>query len=405
MNARAFSVVTAVAAAMAMVFGCGGGQKKAESVLPNSRNAVYIEDLNPDTVRMKGIGEAGRYAAAIEDAKKAAAYQVALSLLSTPEEKQLFAQLEDKFFKGYKRYIIGPEVVISNRKTPDRSKTIVQIRIDVSRKNVQEDLVNWGVLREMKQLAKEVGRPVLMVWPEKAIRNKAWMNAARNHVNSYLTSQGFELKDAEAQQNLSELQKEAAGVAGAEDDEAAALAAVIGADVYVKYEVVVDEKGGGVKGTATVKAYETTTASLLGAHTAFSRTYPRTAGVEEKCVIESLSDSVAKVIQDVLKKWKEYVEDGQPYTVAVTGDFAGSDGRKLQRQIYKVLKSICNSVKTETETEGTIKYTVRSSRAPEDFKMAFEESLESALEKLTGESSFKRVLASRKMLVYHLGEE
>ncbi|NOZ86007.1 MAG: hypothetical protein GXP49_07050 [Deltaproteobacteria bacterium] len=389
---------------MILAVSCGGGQKKV-SVLPNSRSAVYIEDISPDTVRMKGIGEAGNYIDAIVDAKKAAAYQVALSLLSTQEEKQLFAQLEEKFFKGFKRYMVGPEVVLSKKKSPDRSKTVVQIRIDVSRKNIQEDLVNWGVVREMKQLAAEVGKPVLMVWPEKSIRKAKWMNAARNHVNSYLTSEGFEIKDAEAEQNLSELQTEAAGIAGADDDEAAALAAVIGADVYVKYEVILDEKGEGVKGTATVKAYETTTAALLGAHTAFSRTYPKTAGVEEKCVIESLSDAVAKVIQDVIKKWKEYVEEGQPYEVALTGDFQGPDGRKLQRGLYGLLKSICTSVKTETETEGTLKYSVHSKRDSEDFKNAFEESLEKLLEKLKGEATYKRVMASRKIMIYHIGEE
>ena len=122
-------------------------------------------------------------------------------------------------------------------------------------------------------------------------------------------------------------------------------------------------------------------------------------------MIEALSDANAKVIQDMMTKWKTYVEEGQPYSVAITGDFEGADGRKLQRAIYKALKGICRSVKTETETEGTLKYTARTDKGPEDFKMAFEETLDKVLEQVVGEASYKRVMASRKMLVYHLGEE
>jgi hypothetical protein len=280
--------------------------------LPISREATFLESYSPTevTIRASGIGK--NNAQAELDGRRSAVYFVLIGstdpILQTNEERMAFEKIQDEIFdeNNIKRYISFETTEYEQRvKLSDGRVKITKV-YRVNKKLLTDDLIARNVIKPKEEITEAIGLPFIMVVPEAPkgvspvdlLRSDRLLKKGAEVIESYLTARKYDVQVPEQMETLSELAQAQAGLKGVEEDYAYQLALAIGSDVYITYNVKVEKRYVGSteyrKAVVAARAYETTTARLLGTETGYSGEY---AVPEEAVVEEAMNDAIDKVLR------------------------------------------------------------------------------------------------------------
>ncbi|MFN3820822.1 MAG: DUF6175 family protein [bacterium] len=337
---------------------------KAEGGPPRSKQATLIESVSPTEilVRASGIGhwEKGQgkkkdlenylFEEALWDARRSAVWFVLEGgtdpLLRSSGERDAFRRWEEEFYdpSTVQLFIAWEGTDILNRQKREiRKKTEYELTIEkafkINKQAIQDWLVRKGVIQPTAEVAEVIGNPFIMVIPATGkgenpldlLRQNSHLSHAAKVIEGYLTQRQYDVVVPEQQVVLAELTSAQQFIKGLEEDPSYALALSVGSDIYITYEVKLEyEPRNTRKAVVNVRAYETTTARLLGTETGYSPT----AQASEMALIENaVNDAIDKVLSRINAYWKEDLNRGVQYKVIVTIEGAASPETAEEVQI------------------------------------------------------------------------
>jgi hypothetical protein len=330
-------------------------------------------------------------------------------VLQTPAEQQAFEKIQQSFFEftNVNSYItfMGTDI-ISRVRIKEGVK--IEKAVRVNKQKIVDYLTGQGILVSKEAMAEATGNPFIMVLPEvkkgenpiAALQNDPKLKKGAEVIESYLTSRKYEVQVPEQTENLNELASAQAGTKGVEEDVSYMLALSIGSDVYITYNVTIESGGMGSKRAVVgCRAYETTTARLLGTETGYSRNLvnaPDAAVVEE-----AMKDAIDKVLARINAYWKEDLKNGQQYKVLfkITGKF--EDAYVISDAIDETLKGLTTKRKQNVVTEKTVDYIIWQNKFENTSKFFREltKKLEQNNEFKDTGAKLKRLNVNRKMIM------
>jgi len=380
---------------------------------------MFIESPSPTEVMIRATGFGRKDVDAIEDAKKCAVNFVIQGsyepILKTPEEKEAFSKIAVQFFRGeYAKYITWESNQVLSRVRTADGQIKVEKMFRINREALMQYLVDNGITKSRQDITETVGLPVIMVIPEpipgknpvEMLQTNKLYRFSATVIESYLSSRGYDVVVPDQVAALNEMKAVLGDIRGSGMDDAYLLALSVGSDVYITFQPSVSERsvaGRTVrKASVSVKAYETTTASLLGAETGYSEERP----VERQLVVEeAMHNAVEGVLSRMLSYWKGEVAKGTKYKLVfnVVGSFSEDDLEEIAFAINDALDEVANQKKKVTITEKTMEYLVWSKKYRDsmDLYRALRKAFKASYEGDTP-AKLKKVFDSRKLLVFEV---
>ena len=135
------------------------------------------------------------------------------------------------------------------------------------------------------------------------------------------------------------------------------LALSVGSDVYITYTIDISEKTVGntivKKASVGCRAYETTTARLLGSETGYS---PSRNTSDAVLIEEAMKDAIDKVILRVLNYWEHDLKNGIQYkmVIQVSADFDEDEAEDILFDISDVVDEISKAKKENVFADFTL---------------------------------------------------
>ncbi|MFN3426134.1 MAG: DUF6175 family protein [Candidatus Thermochlorobacter sp.] len=384
--------------------------------VPKSQEATFVESYSPTEVTLKAKGIGFNVDEAERDARKCAVYFLLYSandaILQTPAEKEAFKAIEQEFFTdaNINNYItFMSNSILSKVKLQDGSVKVEKL-IRVNREKLKEDLVAKGAIAGTKDLAAIAGNPFIMVLPEvpkgqspiAALQRDPNIKKGAEVIESYLTARRYEVRVPEQQDAVNDLVSAKKAVAGIQDDIAYKLALSIGADIYISYNVKIEQGSIGKKAAVGCRAYETTTARLLGTETGYS---PERPDVPEAALIEeAMNFAIDRVLSRINAYWKEDIASGRQYKVIfrITGKFDDPDD--LTDALEDVLKEVTTKRKNNATTKETADWILwqNSYESERDFFKAISKAFESNKDIKKLGAKLKRINVNRKLMLLEI---
>lgn len=361
----------------------------AQGNLPVSREATFIEANGPAEVllRAKGIGgvsgfwgfkEEESLKKAEMDARKSAVYFVLYGgagldgLLRSDDDKRKFSMIENDFFDdaNIQKFITWEASTYDSRvKMAGGDKLKIEKQMRVNRKAIADQLIGRHVIASLEDIVEEIGMPTLMALPEvksgqnplAQLKSDSLLQQGAAVIESYLTAKKFSVIAPDQAEQIFQQQKAQLAVRGTDEDLSYAIALSVGSDVYVTYAISIDTRLIGStevrKASVSVRAFETTTARLLGTETGYSEesAAPATALVEA-----AMTNALDNVISRINSYWQDDLKNGLQYKVIVTitGNFDEDTKYDLQDAVQKTLKTICATIKQNVSSDQTLDYNV-----------------------------------------------
>ena len=358
--------------------------------LPQSREATFIEQISSSEVMIEATGiyngtgkknknkksdvlSNGAVRATL-DAKKAAVYFLLYNgtdpLLRSSEEKRLFDAHVAFFFGGenVKTYITFEEQLFRKRVKMNDGKSLkIAKRFKVNVDRLRKDLEARNVLVASADLAESIGNPFIMVLPrvEKgqspidALATDALVARGATVIEGYLTANQYDVVVPDQALSLEKLNSAQMDVKDRDEDIAYQLALAIGTDVYIDYKGTFEDAGYGTQRySLDVRAYETTTARLLGSETGYSQ---GRSGDQMLSVHEAMNDAIANVLARVNEYWKKDLKSGVQYKLIISiagSDFDEDDLEEIQFGLMDAIDAIANKSKENIVTDNTMDYLV-----------------------------------------------
>ncbi len=371
-----------------MFCGCAGASV-AQDKLPVSRQATFIEANGAAEVlvRARGIGgvsgfwgfnEEESLKKAEMDARKSAVYFVLYGgagldgLLRSDDDKRKFSTIENDFFDdtNIQKLISWEASTYDSRvKMAGGDKLRIEKQMRVNRKAVTDALVARHIIASVEDITEEVGLPTLMALPEvkpganplDELKSNSVVKQGASVIESYLTAKKYSVIAPDQAEQIFQQQKALMTMKGADEDLSYAIALSVGSDIYVTYTVTINTRMVGTtevrKASVSVRAFETTTARLLGAETGYSEesAAPATALVEA-----AVNNALDNVMGRINAYWQDDVKNGIQYKVIVniTGKYDEDTRYDLEDAVQKTLKKLCNKTKQNVSTGQTIDYLV-----------------------------------------------
>ncbi|OQY10835.1 MAG: hypothetical protein B6I28_00145 [Fusobacteriia bacterium 4572_132] len=366
------------------------------SNLPISKEASIMENTSSAEVLMKGTGvyksgekskrkikkdiSANGNKNAINDAKKATIYYLLYGgtdpILSNNEEKNRFKSLEEKYFSmdNINKYISYESSSFAKKVTIDGGKGIkVTKEFKINKNLLMKDLENDGVIIKKETLADKLGNPFIMTIPvtkkgENPIdilskdKDAKHMSAV---IESYLTAKQYDVVVPEAQAQMNMLNSAQIGLSDAEEDFSYQLALSVGSDIYITYSGELEDAGYGTKQYAVnVKAYETTTARLLGTETGYSK---GREGNVKVSIEEAVNDAMNNVLARINNYWEADLKKGIQYKVIVniSSEYEEDEVEDIQFDIIDIIEKISKKSKENIVSSNVVDYLIWVS--PEDY--------------------------------------
>lgn len=360
----------------------------AQDNLPESREAVLVETTSPTEVmvRAKGIGhhdpkgwfkkpdpKVMNERAAV-DAMKSAFYFLLFNaetpILQTDQEQSAFRSIADQFFvpDNLKQYISWSSPNYQSRVRLDKTSVAVEQTYKINKQLLTNDLADQGIIQAREDILAKIGLPFIMVLPQTTGDNSPLDRFANPEyrkgaevIEAYLSSRQYDVVVPEQAQALNSMQQTAAFMSGASDDYSYQLALAIGSDVYVTYSVNVESRRIGStrvsKASAGVRAYETTTARLLGSETGYSQERP---GGELPLVEEAMNNAIDQLLGKITAYWKNDLQTGIQYKVvfSLSSGFDGSTAEDIAWGMGDLLKTLTANYKENVITGQTLDYLI-----------------------------------------------
>ncbi len=354
---------------------------------PVSKQGTIVESVSSAEVMVEatglyyGVGKKDKHKVedveqngvkkALEDARASAVYTVLLGgtdpLISTTEERQIFESHVAFFFNAdnISRYISWEETTLRKKVKTDGGKGIkVTKRFKVNKEILSNDLESYNILAARADLADAIGNPFIMVIPAtgkgenpiELLQTDPKARHAASVVESYLTARKYDVVVPEQQANLEDLAKAQQSLADQEEDYAYQLALSIGSDVYITFAGAVEKSGYGTeKYSLNVRAYETTTARLLGTETGYSQARQGEIMIS---IEEAMNDAIDKVLSRINNYWKDDLKRGIQYKliVSITTDFDEDEVEEIQFAFADAVEKISKNYKENIVTNQTLDY-------------------------------------------------
>lgn len=360
-----------------------------QATLPTSREATFVEANGPAEVmiRAKGIGgvkgvwgfkEEESVKMAETDARKAAVYFVVYGgagldgLLRSEDDKRKFATIETEFFDetNIQKFIAWEASGFDSRvKMAGGEKIKIEKQFRVNRKAISDQLVERRIIASVQDITEEIGMPTIMALPEvkpgqnplDELRSNTVLKQGASAIESHLTSKKYSVIAPDQAEQIFQQQKAQMSLKGHEEDLSYAIALSVGSDVYITYTITVDKRIIGSsevrKASVSVRAYETTTARLLGTETGYSdeSAAPATALVEA-----AVTNALNNVMSRINSYWQDDLKNGLQYKVIVNivGKFDEDQKYDIEDAVQKMLKKLCSKTKQNVVSDKTIDYLV-----------------------------------------------
>ncbi len=361
----------------------------AQGNLPESRQATFIENSSPTEVliKAKGIGgKSGMFGLkeeesvklAEQDARKAAVFFVLYGgagldgIVKSDEEKRKFSPIEQEFFTNgnVQKFIAWEANSFDSRvKLAGGEKIRVEKQFRINRKAMIDYLVERRVIQKLEDVLEEVGLPTIMALPEvkqgsnplKELQAQPTLKQAASVIEAFLTQKKYNVVAPDQAQKLFEQHQAQLSVKGHEEDLSYAIALSVGSDVYFTYSITVDTRKVGSsevrKVSASVRAYETTTARLLGAETGYSEESAAPAAALAEAAI---TNAMNNVLSRVTAYWQDDMKNGAQYKIIfnITGQFDEDTKYDIADAVSKTFKKIASKSKENVVSDKTIDYLV-----------------------------------------------
>ncbi len=359
------------------------------SQFPLSREAKLVEVVSSSEVMIEatgiysGNGKRAKHkkkdvtkngtSKALVDAKRSAIYFLLFSgtdpLIRSEKEKEKFSSYESSFFKEDKmiNYITYEDTNIKKKvKIKDGTALKIVKRFKINKEKITKDLEKFGVIISRDALVESLGNPYIMVLPsvpkgknpiEVLSSDKTYRHAAAV-VESYLTALQYDVLVPAQQAALETLNMAQMGISDREEDYAYQLALSIGSDIYIEFSGSEDDAGYGTKKySINIRAYETTTARLLGSETGYSR---GRKGELMVSVEEAMNDAIDKILSRIRSYWIKDMNQGVQYKLVfdISTDFDEDEVEEIQFALMDAIEDLSKKSKENIITNQTMDYLV-----------------------------------------------
>jgi len=357
--------------------------------VPISKQAILIESISSTEVMVEatgiyyGNGKRDRHKKkdvkkqgllrAIEDSKKSAIYFLLFGstdpLLKNKDEIDKFKILETSFYNldNISDFITYEDSKLMKKVTIENGKGIKVVkRYKINKEELKKNLQNKNVLELSSDLTLKLGNPVILVIPsvkkgespiKVLLKNQIYKHAA-SVIESFLTSREYDVIVPEQIEALESLNTAQLDLSDREDDYAYQLALSIGSDIYIEFSGIEEKAGYGTKKyAATVRAYESTTARILGTETGYSKARK---GELMLCVEEAINDALDKVLSRVNNYWKKDIKDGVQYKLVfnMSSEFDDDENEEIQYALMDAIDDIAKKSKENILTMKTMDYSI-----------------------------------------------
>jgi hypothetical protein len=384
---------------------------------PNAAEATFVETYSSAEVVIKAKGIGFEADDATMDAQKAAIHFVILGgtdpLVQSAAERAAFEKVKGTFYdlrtlSNYIAYTSSNNVSLVKFSDGVNNMVKIEKMIRVNKSRLQQDLVTQGVLASSADVRESAGHPVMMVLPEtprgespvQRLQTDATAKQAAQAIESYLTAQKYEVTVAEQTQTLNDLTSAQATLKNVQPDLAYQLALSVGADVYLTFTVQL-EKGvnGGTRASAGCRAFETTTARLLGTETGYSK--ESSSAPTAALIREAMTNAVDKVLSRVNAYWKDDVNLGYQYKVIIKLVGTYKDAFALSDAVEETLTKFSARSKAGASGDKTFDYVVwhKEHDTSTKFYRALAKELDATPVFQRSKAKLKRLSVNRKLLI------
>ena len=359
------------------------------SQLPVSREAKIVEVVSSSEVMMeatgiyKGKGKKAKHkkkdvnnkgiSKATLDAKRSALYYLLFSgtdpILTGDDDRQRFSVHEASFFNENQlsNYIAYEDATLLKKvKISDGTGLKLVKRFKINKELLVRNLEGLNIIIGQSELASELGNPLIMVLPsvkkgqspiDELRDNRTYKHAAAV-VESYLTARSYEVIVPEQQASMEALNSAQMDLGDREEDYSYQMALSVGSDIYIEFSGVQEDAGYGTKKYAiTIRAFETTTARLLGTETGYSQ---GRKGESMVSVEEAMNDAIDKVLSRVNSYWKSDLSRGIQYKLVInlSTEFDEDEIEEVQFAVMDAIEEVANKSKENIVTAQTLDYLI-----------------------------------------------
>lgn len=405
--------LAAVVAALG-IFSTTDAKKPKAPPRPVGNEASFVESFSPVEVTIKSTGLGKEPELAESDIPLVALQFVMFKwsdkLVNTDDENRRAQKVLDEIYSNPKAFVTWTaDRVTSTRRLPDDRYEVTRM-IRINKGELTAFLVKKGVISSQQDLAKGAGNPMIMVIPD-APKNSSPLAVFETNplaqqcagaIESYLTQRQYEVVSPRAQEQIGAQVQMIGSIKSPDEDQTYQIALATGADVYVVFAGEVASVPGGRKASLVVKAYETSSARLLGTETGYSQTRPNaTDGV---LVEEATNDAIDKVLQRVNNYWKTDAERGIQYKLIVryNGNFGAERKQDLSDALEELIEQEFPEHKVNIATDKTEDFQVWAPKERVSGTSAISRTFRKKLE-LPG-VKVREILKNRKLLILELVE-
>jgi len=408
----------------------------AYSQLPVSRQAKIVEVVSSSEVMMeatgiyKGKGKKAKHkkkdvdkkgiSRATLDAKRSALYYLLFNgtdpILTGDNERQKFSIHEGNFFSEDQldNYITYEDATLIKKvKIDDGTGLKLVKRFKINKELLLKTLESLEVIIGQSELTNEIGNPLIMVLPsvEKGqspideLRENSTYKHAASVVESYLTARSYEVIVPEQQASMDALNSAQMDLGGREEDYAYQMALSVGSDIYIEFSGVEENAGYGTKKYAiTIRAFETTTARLLGTETGYSQ---GRKGELMVSVEEAMNDAIDKVLARVTKYWKSDLDRGIQYKLIcnISSDFDEDEIEEIQFALMDAIEEMANQSKENIITSQTMDYLIWCDPGKYDKSSKVYRYVKKYYKKEDAGGVLRKVNVNRKMIILKIDYE
>lgn len=381
------------------------------SNVPLSKQASLVEVYSSSEVTVKATGLGRNEKAAVGDLQKAAVWFVLYNgtdpLLKTVEAKARFDEQKDLFFDimNISNYVTWEsDKAISSMKTklPTGKRGFKMVKtVRINRSALQTALEGMGILTSKDDLAEQIGLPFLMVIPETkkgetpldVFESNNLATHSAGIIESFLTARKYDVVVPRAQEQLNDLASVQSELKGAAPDVSYQLALSLGADIYITFSGTVENS----KAMVVVKAYETTTARLLGTETGYSAARP---GVPAQALLEeAINGAIQNVLSRITSYWEDDVARGSQYKIIfkIMDEFTSDEIEEIQFAVSDAMDEMFSTYKENVIADRSMDYLAWATKDEYKRASAIYRDLKESLSSI---ANVKRITLNRKFLVF-----
>jgi hypothetical protein len=323
-----------------------------------------------------GLKEEESVKMAEQDARKSALYFVVYGgagldgIVRSEEEKRKFGPVEQELFSDgmVQKFIAWEANSFDSRvKLAGGEKIRIEKQFRINRAALITFLTDRKVIEKLEDVTDEIGLPTLMALPEvkpgenplTELRSNSVLKQGASVIESYLTKMKYNVVAPEQAQQIYEQQKAQLSIKGHEEDLSYMIALSVGSDIYVSYTITVDTRKVGStevrKASVSVRAYETTTARLLGTETGYSE---ESAAPAAALVEAAVTNALNNVTSRLNAYWQDDLKNGSQYKIifTITGQFDEDTKYDIADAAAKTLKKIASRTKENVVADNTLDY-------------------------------------------------